>query len=54
MQDHMSQHSVEKQSTHFLQPVQIRGVDPYTWLKNALNKIPDYLANQLEKLLHAN
>ncbi len=30
---------------------QIRGVDPFTWLKNALETIPDYPANQLEKLL---
>lgn len=32
---------------------QIRGVEPFTWLKNALDKIPDYPANQLEKLLPA-
>jgi len=30
---------------------QIRGVEPFTWLKNALDTIPDYPANQLEKLL---
>jgi transposase len=32
---------------------QIRGVEPFTWLKNALDTIPDYPANQLEKLLPA-
>jgi hypothetical protein len=32
---------------------QIRGVEPFTWLKNALDMIPDYPANQLEKLLPA-
>ena len=32
---------------------QIRGVEPFIWLKNALDKIPDYPANQLEKLLPA-
>lgn len=32
---------------------QIRGVDPFTWLKNVLDTIPDYPANQLEKLLPA-
>jgi transposase len=32
---------------------QIRGVEPFTWLKNALDTIPDYRANQLEKLLPA-
>jgi transposase len=32
---------------------QIRGVQPFTWLKNALDTIPDYPANQLEKLLPA-
>jgi transposase len=30
---------------------QIRGVDSFSWLKNALDIIPDYPANQLEKLL---
>ncbi len=30
---------------------QIRGVDPFTWLKNAPETIPDYPANQFEKLL---
>ena len=30
---------------------QIRGVEPFTWLKNTLDTIPDYPANQLEKLL---
>ncbi len=30
---------------------QIRGVDPFTWLKNAPETIPDYTANQFEKLL---
>jgi hypothetical protein len=30
---------------------QIRGVEPFTWLKKALDTIPDYPANQLEKLL---
>jgi transposase len=34
-----------------LSTCQIRGVDPFTWLKNSLDKIPDYPANQLEKLL---
>jgi transposase len=32
---------------------QIREVDPFTWLKNALDTIPDYPANRLEKLLPA-
>jgi transposase len=32
---------------------QIRGVEPFTWLKNALDTIPDYPAKQLEKLLPA-
>jgi transposase len=32
---------------------QIRGVEPFTWLKNSLYTIPDYPENQLEKLLPA-
>jgi transposase len=31
----------------------IRDIDPYQWLKNLLEVVPDYPANQLEKLLPA-
>lgn len=31
----------------------IRDVEPYQWLKNLLEVVPDYPANQLEKLLPA-
>jgi transposase len=31
----------------------IRDVEPFGWLKYALDTIPDYPANQLEKLLPA-
>lgn len=37
----------------FLATCKIRNVEPYAWLKNVLEIIPDYPANQLENLLPA-
>ncbi|MBN2612524.1 MAG: transposase domain-containing protein [Bacteroidales bacterium] len=31
----------------------MRDIEPYQWLKNLLEVVPDYPANQLEKLLPA-
>ncbi len=33
---------------------QLRGVEPFTWIKNLLDKVPDYPANRLEELLPGN
>lgn len=32
----------------------LRGVDPFTWIKNVIDKAPDYPANRLEDLLPGN